>query len=253
MSFCAASCCTCFPKASSAFATSAFSPTGGGPLSCHFAGKLSQWFSRKPNQKPPLPRKPDRFGSVPTVAGPWWSSRGLRRLRSSSVHHPFSPEPPHETTFQLSHSVPLTTARRGVPCLPPNKRSVPNLGPKSRSHHTQTLTQPILASLLPPPVAVPQAPLITPTRLNRHNRLPTGGSLQTAVSDAPRSTHSTCTVLLSGASDTALRFPVFPFADQPEANPQISGADARSAYEKEKNKKQLDKLYSDIVNYISIH
>src|SRR5271157_3802722 len=47
MSFCAASCCTCFPKASSAFATSAFSPTGGGPLSCHFAGKLSQWFSRE--------------------------------------------------------------------------------------------------------------------------------------------------------------------------------------------------------------
>src|SRR5271157_722908 len=102
MSFCAASCSTCFPAASFAFATSVFSPTGGGPLSCHFAGKLSQWFSRKPNQKPPLPRKPDRFGSVPTVAGPWWSSRGLRRLRSSSVHHPFSPEPPHETTFPSS-------------------------------------------------------------------------------------------------------------------------------------------------------
>src|ERR1019366_4233554 len=63
--------------------------------------------------------------------------------------------------------------------------SVPNLDPKSRSHHTQTLTQPILASLLPAPVAVPQASLLTPTRLNRHNRLPRGGFLQTAVSDAP--------------------------------------------------------------------
>jgi hypothetical protein len=36
------------------------------------------------------------------VARPWWSSRGLRRLRSSSVRHPFSPEPPHETTFPSS-------------------------------------------------------------------------------------------------------------------------------------------------------
>src|SRR5271166_401633 len=189
MSFCAASCCTCFPKASSAFATSAFSPTGGGPLSCPFAGKLSQWFSRKPNHKPPPPRKPDRFGSVPTVAGPWWSSRGLRRLRSSSVHHPFSPEPPHETTFPSSLTrCPSPPAAVVYPSCPPNQWSVPNLDPKSLSHHTQTLTQPILASLLPAPVAVPQASLLTPTRLNRHNRLPTGGSLQTAVSDAPRRT-----------------------------------------------------------------
>src|ERR1019366_9555585 len=102
MSSCDSSCYTCFPKASSAFATSASSPTGGGPLSCHFAGKPSLRFSRKPNHQPPPPRKPDRFGSVPTVAGPWWSSRGLRRLRSSSVRHPFSPEPPHETTFPSS-------------------------------------------------------------------------------------------------------------------------------------------------------
>src|SRR5580700_2836511 len=48
------------------------------------------------------PKKPDRFGSVLTVAGRWWSSRGLRRLRSSSVRHPFSPEPPHETTIPSS-------------------------------------------------------------------------------------------------------------------------------------------------------
>src|ERR1019366_9105782 len=164
MSSCAASCYTCFPKASSAFATSASSPTGGGPLSCHFAGKPSQRFSRKPNHKHPPPRKPDRFGSVPTVADRWWSSRDLRRLRSSSVRHPFSPEPPHETTFPSS----LTR------CPSP-----PAGGVRPAS------TQPILASLLPAPVAVPQASLLTPTRLNRHNRLPRGGFLQTAVSDAP--------------------------------------------------------------------
>jgi hypothetical protein len=98
MSSSPASCYTCSPKASSAFATSAFSPTGGAPLSCHFAGKPSQRFNRKPHHQPPPPRKPDRFGSVPTVAGRWWSSRGLRPSNSSSVRHPFSPEPPHETT-----------------------------------------------------------------------------------------------------------------------------------------------------------
>jgi hypothetical protein len=84
------------------------------------------------------------------------------------------------------NSVPLTTRRRAAPCLPLNQLSVPDLDPKSGSHHTQTLTQPILASLLPFPVAVPRASLLTPARLNRHNRLPTGGSLQTAVSDAPQ-------------------------------------------------------------------
>src|SRR5664280_2655415 len=171
MSSCAASCCTCFPKASSAFATSASSPTGGGPLSCHFAGKPLQWFSRKPNHQPPPPRKPDRFGSVPTVAGRWWSSRDLRPPRSYSVRHPFSSGPPHEPSF---------------PSSPPRSPSSPARAVCLRSHHTQTLTQPILASLLAAPVAVPQASLLTPTRLNRHNRLPTGGSLQTAVSDAPR-------------------------------------------------------------------
>src|ERR1035437_8816241 len=115
MSSCAASCCTCFPKASSAFATSASSPRssspfappapsppGGGPLSCHFAGKPLQWFSRKPNHQPPPPRKQDRFGSVPTVEGRWWSSRNLRPPRSYSVRHPFSSEPPHETIFPSS-------------------------------------------------------------------------------------------------------------------------------------------------------
>ena len=86
----------------------------------------------------------------------------------------------------------LTTGRRGAPRLPPNQSSVLNLSPKSRSHHTQTLTKPIFDSLLPTPVAVPRASLLTPARLNRHNRLPRGGSLQTALSDAQRSTEPTC-------------------------------------------------------------
>jgi hypothetical protein len=74
MSSSPASCYTCSLKASCAFATSASSPTGGGPLSCHFAGKPSQWFSRKPNQKHPRPSKPDRFGSAQV-----WRTHGGHR------------------------------------------------------------------------------------------------------------------------------------------------------------------------------
>jgi hypothetical protein len=33
--------------------------------------------------------------------------------------------------------------RCGVPFLPPNQLSVPNLDPKSSSYHTQTTTQPV--------------------------------------------------------------------------------------------------------------
>src|SRR5882762_5722187 len=57
MSSSAVSCCMCFPKASSAFATLASSPTDGGLLSCPCAFKYSVPFHhRRPNQKPPLPR-----------------------------------------------------------------------------------------------------------------------------------------------------------------------------------------------------
>src|SRR5580704_15034884 len=45
MRSCAVSCCICFPKALSAFATSASSPTGGGLLSCRFAFNCSEPYS----------------------------------------------------------------------------------------------------------------------------------------------------------------------------------------------------------------
>src|ERR1700730_8628562 len=103
MSSCAASCCICFPKASSAFATLVSLPTAGAPPSCRFAFNYSEQYShRRPNQKPPLPRNRPHFGSVPNVADAWWSSRDLRLPKSNSVLHPFSPEPPHETTIPSS-------------------------------------------------------------------------------------------------------------------------------------------------------
>src|SRR6266481_2578879 len=159
MSSCAASCCTCCPKASSAFATLASSPTADAPLFCRFAFKDSTQYShRAPNQKL-LPRNRSRFGSVPNVVAPWWSSRDLPLPRSNCVLHPVSPEPPHETTISnLTHSVRLTTGSRGVPILPPNHLPVFNFGSKSRSTPTQTTTQPIPPALFLPPGPVPRSP-----------------------------------------------------------------------------------------------
>jgi len=56
MSFCAASYCTYFPKASSASATSVGSPTAGELNCCRFAWQHSTPSQRPPNRKHPQPR-----------------------------------------------------------------------------------------------------------------------------------------------------------------------------------------------------
>src|ERR1039458_5427422 len=208
MSSCAASSCTCCPKASSASATLASSPTGGAPLSCRFACNSSaQYRHRQPNQKPPRSRNPAHFGSVPSVAAAWWSSRDLPRPSSNSVLHPFSSEPPHETTIPAP---PLVR-----PSCPQTKLPAPNLASNSRPNPTQTTTKPIRTALLFAPLPLAAAFLIYPTPLNLHKCFPTGGFLQTAVPDAPRRTFpSPPAHLLRGPSDTALAFlDNFPFAD----------------------------------------
>jgi hypothetical protein len=58
--------------------------------------------------------------------------------------------------------------------------------------------------LAPPPT--PTAFLITPPPLNLHKCLPTGGFLQTAVSDAPHTPPESTCHSIRGASDTALAF-----------------------------------------------
>ena len=183
----------CFPKALSAFATLASSPTGGGLLSSRFAFNYSEQYSHhRPNQKPPLPRNPAHFGSVPNVEAAWWSSRDLRLPSSNSVLHPFSPEPPHETTnpniLSRCASPPAGVVRSSCP---QTRLSLSNFHPKSCSYHPQTTTKPILPALLFAPRPLPDAFLATPTPLNLHKCSPTGGFLQTAVSDAPRTTWRT--------------------------------------------------------------
>src|ERR1700732_591784 len=142
MSSCGASCCMCFPKALSAFATLASLPTGGATLSCPFAFNYSEPHRHhSPNQKPPLPRNPAPFGSVPNVAAAWWSSRDLRLPRSNSVLRPLSPESPHDTTIPISLTRWLSPPAAAVlrPSCPPTsspfQTSPPTLAPTPRKIH----------------------------------------------------------------------------------------------------------------------
>ena len=124
MSSCAASCCICFPKVSSAFATLASSPTGAVPLSCRFAFNYSEQSShRRPSQKLPPPRHPAHFGSVPNVAAAWWSSRDLPLPRSNSVLRPQPPESPHKTNFPKPQTSIRLSARSPFVRLAPEKNS----------------------------------------------------------------------------------------------------------------------------------
>lgn len=98
MNSCAASCCTCFPKASYASAISVSWPIGDAPLSCHFAFTCSEPHSNRRSTKTPLP--PMISGVARSVVDRWWSSRGSPLQKSNCVLLRCSP--PHERT--LSHS-----------------------------------------------------------------------------------------------------------------------------------------------------
>ena len=65
--------------------------------------------------------------------------------------------------------------------------------------HTQTITKPILPALALTPLPHPRAFLITPAPFILHKCLPTGGFLQTAVSDAPPTTSRTYLPSRNGA------------------------------------------------------
>ena len=97
MSFSVASYFTCSPRASSASATSASSPTAGAPPCCHGASPLFTPLHRKTNRKrrPLLQRT--RCGAVPSAADRWPSSNDSPRHNSNFVLHR-SWSPLHEIT-----------------------------------------------------------------------------------------------------------------------------------------------------------
>src|SRR5580692_11071417 len=97
MSFSVASFFTCSPKASSASATSASSPTEGAPPCCHGASPLSTPLHRRTNRKRQPLLQRTRCGAVPSAADRWPSSNDSQPHNSNSVLHPSWPRL-HEIT-----------------------------------------------------------------------------------------------------------------------------------------------------------
>src|SRR6476660_1118838 len=96
MSFSVAFYFTCSPRALSASATSASSPTEGALLCYHGASPLSTPLHRKTNRKPqPLQRT--RCGAVPSAADRWPLSNDSQQHHSKSVLHHSRPRL-HATT-----------------------------------------------------------------------------------------------------------------------------------------------------------
>src|SRR5438552_10030771 len=114
MSFCGVFCSTCFPRVSSASATSASSPTEGGPRCCRYASPLSTPLPRTTNRKrrPLLQRT--RCGAVPSAADRWPSSNDSPRHNSNFVLHRSWSQPHEITRPQPQLLARFSTLRRSV-------------------------------------------------------------------------------------------------------------------------------------------
>ena len=161
MSFCVASYFTCFPRASSASATSASSPTAGAPPCCHSVSPLSTPLHRKTNRKPRPLRPCTHCGSVPSAAEPWSSSNDSQPHNSNYVLHRSWPRLHEITRPHDALSAHFRASRRSVsPC-----RAIPSSRPRVGS-----LPAPPRPSLCPrtpaPPTLTTPANFYTPRSLH---------------------------------------------------------------------------------------
>src|SRR6267143_4562333 len=104
MSSCADFSCTCSPRGSCVFATSASWPTADAPLRCRSAFSYSLRDQRRKPAKtlqPLMVRK--IFGAVPSAVAPWWSLNDSLPPKSSYVLHLFQSLLPHERTFHITN------------------------------------------------------------------------------------------------------------------------------------------------------
>ena len=99
MSFSVASYFTCSLRASSASATSVFSPIEGAPPSCHAASPFSTPLHRKTNRKRQPLLQRTRCGAVPSAA----THDGRRTIYSRATPTPFSTAPGHGHMKSLAH------------------------------------------------------------------------------------------------------------------------------------------------------
>src|SRR5215470_1750758 len=106
MNSCAASCCICSPKVSCAFETSASSPTANGPPLCHFVFNCSVPH-HMPSKRSPPP-VPAIFGLAPNAVVRWWSLKGLRQLKSSSVLPRLWMPLPHDIAIYITKLLPAS-------------------------------------------------------------------------------------------------------------------------------------------------
>jgi hypothetical protein len=189
MNSCAASCCTCFPKASCASATSVSWPTGDAPLSCRLVFNCSAHHRKSRSIKTSLARTIS--GAAPCVVDRWWSSKGSRLQKSNFVLHR-SPLP-HETTFSNSNP------SRVSACSVPLRLAAKQISPSSFLSALSAIL--FRNSQLSPSSAVLQRTVsatlrtaFSPFNLHRacvrrnHERLPCNGFIERA-----KSTMATCT------------------------------------------------------------
>src|SRR6266702_2679033 len=125
MSFSVASYFTCSPRASSASATSASSPTAGAPHYCRYASQHWTQFHRRLNQKPPPLRNRTLFGAAPSVADRWPSSNDSQPHNSNSVLHRSWPRLHEVTRPHTALSARCRASRRSVSPLPPHTLFLP--------------------------------------------------------------------------------------------------------------------------------
>src|SRR5579862_3523347 len=116
MSFCGASCFTCYPRASSASVISVSWLTEGAPPFCHGASPLFTLLHRKTNRKRRPLLQPTRCGVVPSAADRWPSSNDSLPHNSNCVLHRSGPRL-HEIT--RPHTALSTRFRASRRCLSP--------------------------------------------------------------------------------------------------------------------------------------
>ena len=150
MSSCAASSCMSFPKALSAFATLASSPTGAAPLSCRFALNYSEQYShRRPNQKLSLLR--NRARAHLALSQVWRKDGDHRATYRGPTPTPLSTLSRRSSRMKLQLQPSSLGASRHLPVwcalLTPNHLSLSNLGSNCRSSPMPTTKKTILRSL----------------------------------------------------------------------------------------------------------
>jgi hypothetical protein len=183
MSFCVASYFTCSPRASSASATSASSPTEGAPPCCHGASPLFTPLHRKTNRKrrPLLQRT--RCGAAPSAADQWLSSNDSPRHNSNFVLHRSWSQLHEITCPQPQLLARFSAPRRSVSPSPLDTFSMPQSRFRFKRHFTLAHARRLLCHRPRPPPPLLQTSL-APFNLHKYRAHRASGFLLTAFSNA---------------------------------------------------------------------